>query len=182
MEQGGDAMDGSSQEEVAAPPNELEVNTLPQPNDLALTSIRDVSIDIRPPGELVPHDEGDTLVAAKETVYYQSLECVDDLDHTFFVSSPMFCHRPLYFEECCLERYGQHCGVFQPLASAAHFFGTLPAMPYKLVVDPPCDCVSAVGPYGPCDDGPCRKSWPPLRWDAAMVEASVVTGLILLIP
>jgi hypothetical protein len=175
-------VDSGIQEQIEAPQNEPDTNTLPQPADVELTSIRDVRIDIRPAGELLPEDNTASLVAAKETVYFRSEVCGADLEHPFYVASPAFCHRPLYFEECCLERYGQTCGVFQPLISAAHFYGTLPALPYKLVVDCPCDCVRAVGPYGPCADGPCQKKCPPLRFDAAMVEAGVVAGLILLIP
>ena len=45
--------------------------------------------------------------------------------------APNFYHRPLLFEETNLERYGnKRC--FQPLRSAAHFFGTIPVLPYKL--------------------------------------------------
>ncbi len=37
-------------------------------------------------------------------------------------AAPNFYHRPLYFEEANLERYGFSYGRLQPFASAAHFF------------------------------------------------------------
>ena len=57
------------------------------------------------------------------------------------------CHRPLYFEEVNLERYGYMCcdhrskaipaAIVQPVLSGAHFFATVPILPYKMVVEPP---------------------------------------------
>ncbi len=42
------------------------------------------------------------------------------------------CHKPLYFEEVQLERYGHEIGpILQPLVSTAHFFGNIAVLPYK---------------------------------------------------
>jgi hypothetical protein len=46
-------------------------------------------------------------------------------------AAPDFYHRPLLLEETNLERYGNKRHL-QPLASAAHFFGSIPALPYKI--------------------------------------------------
>ena len=44
------------------------------------------------------------------------------------------CHKPLYFEDWNLERYGHSHGPLDPVFSAAHFFVTLPILPYKMGV------------------------------------------------
>ena len=65
-------------------------------------------------------------------------------------------HQPLYFDDVPLEHYGQTaCPLLQPAFSGARFFGTLPLMPYKLLVDPPCECVSEYGYYRPGSPTPC---------------------------
>jgi len=54
--------------------------------------------------------------------------------------SPVFYHKPLYFEQPNLERYGQ--GTYrclQPAASSIHFFGTIPLLPYKILTQHPCE-------------------------------------------
>ena len=43
--------------------------------------------------------------------------------HTVTWRSPNFSHRPLYFQETNLERYGIHKGRMQPIHSGARFFG-----------------------------------------------------------
>jgi hypothetical protein len=49
-----------------------------------------------------------------------------------------FCHRPLYFEERCLERYGSRTCCCQPGASALHFYGTALLLPIKMLQQPCC--------------------------------------------
>ena len=46
-----------------------------------------------------------------------------------------FWHRPLYFDDVPLERYGQmHHPLIQPWLSGVHFFGNVPLLPYKMGV------------------------------------------------
>ena len=41
------------------------------------------------------------------------------------------CHKPLYFEEVALERYGHSLNpLSQPIFSGVHFFATVPLLPY----------------------------------------------------
>jgi hypothetical protein len=94
-----------------------------------------------------------------------------------------FCHRPLYFEEINLERYGYGCGwCLQPGASAAHFFGTVPALPYLMTVDCPHECIYTLGHYRPGSCPPWRHHLPPCDPLAAAPQGGVLTGLIFLIP
>jgi hypothetical protein len=93
------------------------------------------------------------------------------------------CHRPLYFEQINLERHGYGCcEPLQPLASAAHFFGTVPALPYCMAVECPCECVYTLGHYRPGSCPPWRHHWPPCSPLAAAAEGGVWTGMIFLIP
>lgn len=93
------------------------------------------------------------------------------------------CHRPLYFEQINLERHGYGCcESLQPLASAAHFFATVPALPYCMAVECPCECVYTLGHYRPGSCPPWRHHWPPCSPLAAAAEGGVWTGMIFLIP
>lgn len=94
-----------------------------------------------------------------------------------------FCHRPLYFEEINAERYGYGCDYcLQPAASAAHFFATVPALPYCLAAECPGECVYTLGHYRPGSCPPLRWHWPPCDRLAALAAAGVYTGLIFAIP
>jgi hypothetical protein len=52
-----------------------------------------------------------------------------------------FCHRPLYFDDPYLERFGCRYHFFQPAASAAHFFGSALLLPLEIWHQP---CYSRV--------------------------------------
>jgi hypothetical protein len=111
--------------------------------------------------------------------------------HSFNWVASCLCHNPLYFEEVNLERYGYGCGCFGPccatgaqsLCSAAHFFGTVVALPYEMGVDCPTECDYTLGHYRP---GSC----PPNRFHCCtrcsatggLSAGAVATGLIFLIP
>jgi hypothetical protein len=99
-------------------------------------------------------------------------------------SATCLCHAPLYFEEINLERHGYQCHpLIQPLVSGAHFFLTVPTLPYQVVAHPPCECIYTLGYYRPGDCVPWRRQCP-FPWDprAAAVEAGVAVGLVFLIP
>jgi hypothetical protein len=103
--------------------------------------------------------------------------------HVCSWNAPCICHRPLYFEQINLERHGYGCcEPLQPLASAAHFFATIPALPYCMAVECPCECVYTLGHYRPGSCPPWRHHWPPCSPLAAAAEGGVWTGLIFLIP
>lgn len=92
-------------------------------------------------------------------------------------------HRPLYFEEINAERYGYTVSyALQPVISAAKFFATIPALPYKMVVERPRDCIYTLGHYRPGSCVPRRCNRWPLNFGASAVETGVIAGLILLIP
>ena len=92
------------------------------------------------------------------------------------------CHRPLYFEEINLERYGYSFGLVQPLVSAAHFFGRLPALPYLMAIDSPHQCNYTLGRYRPGSCVPLRIHTVPADAAAIVVQGGAATGLVYLIP
>ena len=105
-----------------------------------------------------------------------------------------FYHNPLYFEEVNLERYGYQCGdrsccctccrecCLQPAASAAHFYGSVLALPYCMCAECPGDCVYTLGHYRPGNCNPWRWHWPPFDPLAAAAAGGIWTGLIFAIP
>jgi hypothetical protein len=105
-------------------------------------------------------------------------------ESNYLWSATRLCHGPLYFEEINLERHGYQCNPFlQPLVSGAHFFLTVPTLPYQVVAHPPCECIYTLGYYRPGDCVPWRRQCP-YPWDprAAAVEAATAVGLVFLIP
>jgi len=93
------------------------------------------------------------------------------------------CHKPLYFEEEALERYGHSTGpLSQPLVSAAHFFGTIPVLPYKMGMDPPGECKYALGYYRPGSCAPYIIPGVPISARGIAAQAAVTTGLIYALP
>jgi hypothetical protein len=95
-----------------------------------------------------------------------------------------FYHRPLYFEDANAERCGYTYGFYQPLVSAAHFFGSVALLPYKLADQPPNKYVYATPncppgtAYTPLDN----FLPPPYSLRGALAQAGVVTGLVFIIP
>jgi hypothetical protein len=103
-----------------------------------------------------------------------------------------FCHRPLYFEEVNLERYGylfcdDRCGgvpaaVVQPVLSGARFFATVPLLPYEMALEPPCECIYTLGHYRPGSPVPHQIHRIRLGPLAGGVEAAAIAGLIFAVP
>ena len=74
---------------------------------------------------------------------------------TFTWTASALCHKPLYFENIQLERYGHSAGPFmQPIHSTAHFFVSLVSWPYQTTIHPPNECQYALGFYRPGNCAP----------------------------
>jgi hypothetical protein len=102
---------------------------------------------------------------------------------TYLWKASALCHKPLYFEDEQLERYGHSfTPCFQPLVSGAHFFTRLPVLPYCMGVEPPCECIYALGHYRPGDCAPYMCNPIPLSCRGALFEAGAVTGAAAAIP
>lgn len=93
------------------------------------------------------------------------------------------CHKPLYFEDVNLERYGHTTGPFaQPLISTAHFFVNIAVLPYKMGIHPPNECQYALGYYRPGNCAPWIIPPVPLSLRGALFQAGAVGAGIGLIP
>jgi hypothetical protein len=93
------------------------------------------------------------------------------------------CHKPIYFEEVQVERYGHSCNpILQPVVHAVHFFGTLPILPYKMGLQPPRECVYALGYYRPGDCAPYVLDPIPINGRAAAWQGAAWTAAAFIIP
>jgi hypothetical protein len=93
------------------------------------------------------------------------------------------CHKPLYFEDVQLERYGHTAGPFrQPWISGAHFFLNIAALPYNMGINPPHECQYSLGYYRPGSCAPWMIQPIPLSLRGAAAQTGAVLGGVYLIP
>jgi hypothetical protein len=102
---------------------------------------------------------------------------------TFMWKASALCHKPLYFEDVHLERYG-HCWGWhlQPFVSGAHFFTTLPILPYKMGLETPNECVYSLGYYRPGNCAPYLIEPLGTSPRAVVWQAGAVVGVSALVP
>lgn len=92
-------------------------------------------------------------------------------------------HHPLYFEQVNLERYGTGLHpLLQPAYSAAHFFSTIPILPYKMGDQCPTSIQYSLGNFRPGDCTPHYLHRRAFSWKGAGVQAAAVSGLLLAAP
>ncbi len=102
---------------------------------------------------------------------------------TYNWKAAALCHKPLYFEQVQLERYGHSWGPYvQPIMSGVHFFGTIPVLPYKMGIRTPNECVYTLGYYRPGSCAPYMIDPIPFTWRAALFEGAAATGISFAIP
>jgi hypothetical protein len=98
---------------------------------------------------------------------------------TWYASN--LCHKPLYFENVQLERYGHSGGPFMgPIRSSAHFFGSLAFWPYHTAINPPNECIYALGHYRPGNCAPWLVDPFPFSARGMVRQGAVVTGAAFL--
>lgn len=102
---------------------------------------------------------------------------------TFSWKASAICHKPLYFQQPKLERYGHTFGpVLTPVLSAGHFFISVIALPYKMGMNPPWECVYPLGWYRPGSCAPYTLGPVPISLRGAATQGIVTTGLWFLFP
>lgn len=93
-----------------------------------------------------------------------------------------FTHRPLYFNDTALERYGHsYHPLIQPVASIARVGTQFVFWPYQATITPINKEESTLGWYRPGDVIPKLLYQVPLNAQAAAVEAGAVTGMYFFI-
>lgn len=102
---------------------------------------------------------------------------------TYTWKASALCHKPLYFEDVQLERYGHswpRCA--QPIVSGAHFFSSIAILPYKMGLETPNECIYALGHYRPGSCAPYYIEALPFTWRAAAFQTGVITGIHFALP
>jgi hypothetical protein len=148
--------------------------------DLSIRPINSISLNIAPQtrGDLPPN-------LAQETMRGELPQLMQDRPYepwNYYWTATAFAHRPLYFEQVNAERYGHNAGCLQPAISAAHFFATIPILPYKMGQDHPNECIYTLGHSRPGDCAAWERH--DLRWSpcGAVMQGTAATGLVFLIP
>jgi hypothetical protein len=102
---------------------------------------------------------------------------------TFCWTASALCHKPLYFEDEHLERYGHTWGPWlQPIISHARFFATVPVLPYEMGLELPNECMYSLGYYRPGSCAPYYLDPIPLSVRAGLFEAGALVGGIAIFP
>jgi hypothetical protein len=102
---------------------------------------------------------------------------------TFTWKASSLCHKPLYFEEVQLERYGHTAGpVLQPVLSGAHFVANIAFLPYQMGINPPSECQYALGYYRPGNCAPWMVPPIPLSVRGGLIQAGTVVGVAAAVP
>jgi hypothetical protein len=102
---------------------------------------------------------------------------------TYTWKASALCYKPLYFEQSHMERHGHSWGpVLDPVISGAHFFATIPLLPYKMGVETPCECIYPLGHYRPGSCAPRYIEPLPVSIRGAALQAGAITGLSGILP
>lgn len=144
----------------------------------AVRPLSQLGIDIATPEGKLPRDHASKL----ETVDGVTNARAWPTYHYHWAASASR-HYPLRFEEVNAERYGYTCSrTFQPALSAAHFFGTIPYLPYLIATECPRECNYTLGHYRSGNCNPWRAHGFPCEIGPAGIEGAAVAGLIFLVP
>jgi hypothetical protein len=102
---------------------------------------------------------------------------------TYLWKASALCHKPLYFEDEQLERYGHSWPpCCQPFVSGAHFFTRLPILPYCMGVEPPHECIYSLGHYRPGSCAPYMCNPIPISPRGALFQAGAAVGAAAVLP
>jgi hypothetical protein len=92
-------------------------------------------------------------------------------------------HRPAYFEDIALERYGHtYHPLLQPAVSIGKFGAQFLTLPYAMTIDPPRKKMYTLGYDQMGNQMPKREYRAPWNFKAASVQGAVTTGFWFLIP
>ena len=146
--------------------------------------VNDISVNDAVPAKGVERVPGDAFKEAygKE----DSAKCYVPAERGFahqqyFWKASGLLHKPLYFEDVSLERYGQ-THILQPAVSGLKFFATVPLLPYRIGVDHPCKCIYTLGYQRPGNCACPVREHLPLSLKGAALEAGALTGFVFLFP
>jgi len=168
----------------ARPPRE-PIYPLPPTADAPLYREKPVaalSTDIRPPIGQLPADLRTAHLPSPETYPHGPCTARNWSRSLYRWEAACLQHHPLYFEDINLERHGHRVPYIQPVLSAAHFFGRIPALPYLATLDPPYRHEYVLGHGRPGTYEPCPIRRIPVEIGPSLVQGAAVTGLIFALP
>lgn len=132
--------------------------------------------------EVTAADRPEDLLPEQEPVFIAS----DRIYTRWTPASPLqsvSVHQPLYFEDVNLERYGTTARPrLQPIGSAAHFLVSAASLPYQMVQQRPTQPYHYSHPYESGRYGYRERTHRPCDRRAALVQATVIVGLVFLLP
>lgn len=148
--------------------------------DLSIRPINSISLNIAPPGK------GDVPPnLAQQQMRGELPQLLVDRPYepwNYYWTATAFCHQPLYFEQVNVERYGHNAGILQPAVSAAHFFITVPILPYKMGMDHPHDCIYTLGHSRPGDCNAWERHDLRFSLCGVIAQGAFTTGLVFALP
>lgn len=159
----------------------------PLPSDEELAQNPAIQTDECPaPRDLKPIREITNKIAAEPGIFPQECTLGDEpfqprnfAPMTFTWKASALCHKPLYFEQVGVERYGHTWGPFlQPVVGSAHFFGSVILLPYKMGVESPCECIYPLGYYRPGSCAPYTVGPVPISLRGALAQAGATLGFV----
>jgi HEAT repeat protein len=143
----------------AEPPSAAEPPQAPEDHDEGLKPIGQLRATIRMPEGQLPADIA-AIHFEEEPIAYQGLGTTRGWRNVSFCwDAPAVFFKPLYFEDINLERYGIHFGWAQGPVSWYCFFQNCLFLPYKLAVQPPCECIYTMGYERPNNCIPLHCFW-----------------------
>ncbi len=163
----------------------VELDVSPFLIDFRQRPITDVKTNIQPRSPNVPDNVSETRLDELGDISYDSVLVRRWMGLRYCWDAPVLYHNPLYFEEVNLERYGygpRGLRIAQPVISGAHFFATVPTLPYQMATHRPRQPVYTLGHYRPGSPAPYRTHYPPFSVPGSLAEAAVIVGLVALIP
>jgi len=173
----GSPLSGESQDEKSAEREEAARNCADEVDKVRSERIDDIDLSI-----VLEGDAGEDF----------PFECQLDAGHveprqwpqiTYNWKAAALSHKPLYFEQVHLERYGHSWGPYvQPIMSGVHFFGTIPILPYKMGIRTPTESVYTLGYYRPGSCAPYLIDPIPFTWRAALFQGGFSTAMPFIFP
>jgi hypothetical protein len=144
---------------------------------LAKGSLRKIDLDISVTGQ------PDKDVPKEHTIETEAQEPRCWALTTYMWKASALCHKPLYFEQVHVERYGHAWHpCLQPVLEGAHFFASVPLLPYKMGLQTPHECVYALGYYRPGSCAPYLLDPLPLSCRGALFQGAAVGLGVTLLP
>jgi hypothetical protein len=144
---------------------------------LAKGSLRKIELDIAISGK------PDQDMPASHPIADEEYEQRNWALTTYMWKASALCHKPLYFEQPHVERYGHaHHPLLEPILEGAHFFASVPLLPYKMGLQTPNECVYALGYYRPGSCAPYLLDPIPLSLRGALFQGAAIGAGVSLLP